>query len=175
MLLDSVGLSFSICEILYACFGQYNIFSHLEKCFNGRLTTKYFFDNLLQTQKFWISNGLDFASFMEVNINHNYKLADFNYFDKVLSSYLEKTSNMNNVMTIILSDHGNKWSDFTKFRSQEGLIDRYHPFLFLILPKNAEKYFSKNELEAMESNQERLLTMHDTHYLLAKFSKQNKG
>ena len=57
--------------------------------------------------------------------------------------------------------------------------DRWHPFLFIILPKRPERFFSKQELAALEGNQKKLVTISDLHFLLKKFAvtehKEGKG
>ena len=81
------------------------------------------------------------------------------------------------VMFVIFADHSNKQSvRYSVDQAPEGETDIYHPFLFIILPQNETRFFDQNELQALQSNQQRLVTVRDLHFLLAKFwSSANKS
>ena len=74
-------------------------------------------------------------------------------------------------MTIIFSDHGNRFDpNYIVEYFPEGRTDIMHPFAFVILPKNRKKYFSETELETLTMNQRRMTTVRDIHYLIRKFA-----
>ena len=173
--LDDIGVSASICQMLEATTGRWTMLGHQEKCFNGHRITHHQLTQLHNTQKYWHSKGLKFFTMTETNMGHNHKFTHIKHLDTSMAQYLhEVTSNMGDVITIVLSDHSNKWSEYVTYQSPEGMRDRWHPFLFILMPENPERFFTPAELKAMEINQERLLTMHDVHYLLTKFSKQGE-
>ena len=53
--------------------------------------------------------------------------------------------------------------------------DIYHPFLFILLPERERRFFSEAELQNLRTNQNRLLTMRDLHFLFAKFWGDNRA
>ena len=72
-------------------------------------------------------------------------------------------------MVIIFSDHSTRYGKYINEQAPESLTDRFHPYLFIILPENAASYISKSELRALELNQNRLLSTRDLHFLFSKF------
>ena len=169
---DSSGISAAVCELMQAGMGHSNVFSDDDKCFNGKNIFDYQLKAVWQSQKLWSSKGLKFATFLETNQNHNRKYISVKNIDSVLATYLNKITKLDDVLTVVLSDHGNKWSDYVTYQYPEGSIDQWNPFLFVILPNKEKLYFTPEELEALKSNQEKLVTMIDLHYLLSKFSIQ---
>ena len=82
---------------------------------------------------------------------------------------LQNIMKYDDVMTVIFSDHGNKFAHkYIRGQFPEGSIDTTHPALFVILPKKEKKYFTAVQLEALEVNQNALFTAMDMHYLFAK-------
>ena len=73
------------------------------------------------------------------------------------------------LMIVIFSDHSTRAQKYVTEYAPESLTDRFHPYLFIILPENAASYFSESELRALETNQNRLLTTRDLHFLFSKF------
>ena len=144
------------------------------KCFNGQLQTEYQLDQMLNLQKLWRAQGKKFVTCVTSNINHNNEYTHIKHIDGKLTQHLSEASKMDDVMTIVFSDHGSKWSTYKSFQRPESLIDQWHPFLFIVLPKNEQNYFSKSELRNLEANQFRLTTVKDLHYLLSKFSQQGQ-
>ncbi|XP_075252522.1 uncharacterized protein LOC142344608 isoform X2 [Convolutriloba macropyga] len=173
--LDDMGVSASICQMLESSTGRWNMLYEYEKCFNGQRITHHQLNQLHNTQKYWYSKGLKFFTMMETNMAHNDHFTHIKHLDASMAYYLHQvTSDMNDVMSIVLSDHSNKWSHYVQSQSPEGVRDKWHPFLFIVMPENPLRFFTPDELKAMEINQERLLTVTDVHYLLTKFSKQGE-
>ena len=147
-------------------------FSIDNKCFNGKFLVEYQLNQLLDTQKLWLKHGLKFVTLLETNINHNIKHTHVKHMDQPLRKYLSNIIKNDDVITVILSDHGNKFGLYMNLVFPEGATDRYHPFAFVILPEKENRYFTDVELKNLESNQDKMVTAQDLHYLLSKFSVQ---
>ena len=107
---------------------------------------------------------------METNVYHNNLLSSALVLDSPLENYLKTMGKNPDVMFVLFSDHGQRYSTrYLAEQSPEADTDTFHPTLFLILPENPERFFSKYELKALETNQNRLLTARDLHFLFAKF------
>ena len=64
---------------------------------------------------------------------------------------------------------GHKYGNWVERQAPESRTDMFHPFLFILLPERERRFFSESELTNMWTNQNRLLTMRDLHFLFAKF------
>ena len=171
MRLDNVGISKAVCDYMRLSIGKIDSFSKYQRCLNGKLFAEHQFDQLLAYQKYTVQNGHKFATNFDVNMNHNIKLTSIKDIDHTLSEYLSEVFKIDDDLTILFSDHGNKLSlDYIIRNNPEASLDRWNPFLFIILPKNEEKYFSRKEIEALVVNQERLVTIRDLHQVASKFS-----
>lgn len=69
-----------------------------------------------------------------------------------------------NTWTIILSDHGHTRTKFGQ--TEDGLLERYNPLLFMIVPQNVAQLLGKKTMENLSTNQRRLLTTLDVHKAL---------
>ena len=140
-------------------------------CFNGRTYLDYQLSFASQLQEFWLSLGFSFVTFLDSNINHNQQMKSGIMLDVQLEKYLKRAVSHENTMFLIFADHGSRTvSKYISTQMPEGDIDRYNPALFVILPKNERMFFSQSQLDALVTNQNRLLTHRDLHYLVAKFS-----
>ena len=93
--------------------------------------------------------------------------------DSALAKFLQTMEIQKDVLTILFSDHGHKFSSsYLRDYFPESVTQTGHPFLVMILPENPDRYFTASELTAMEINQNRLATIRDLHHVLAKFSHQ---
>ncbi|XP_075243717.1 uncharacterized protein LOC142337968 [Convolutriloba macropyga] len=168
--IDDDGLNKPSCEMARSTTGNVNPWAKDGKCFNCRNYVEDQLKYLMETQKQWILQDRKFFTFFETCVNHRFSLMSGMELDLFLPDYLEKITRYDNVMTVILSDHGNKFDrNYMKGAYPEAYVDQYNPFLFIILPKNYQTYFDEKELRALEVNQDRLASIRELHYLLAKF------
>ena len=70
-----------------------------------------------------------------------------------------------NTLTIILSDHGGKTTDYA-IQTLQGSLEVYSPMLFMIIPHKVAKRLGKDRLNALIENQKRLVTVSDLHYTI---------
>ena len=170
--MDDTGLAEIVCELASAAVSDSNMLSVAHKCFNGRHFVDYQLQHLEETQTYWSKLGYKYATFLETNINHNPAMDNNFLWDKDLKKYLRTAVKDPDTLLIVFSDHGNKFmTKYVQNQAPEGHVDITHPFLFLILPENESRFFSQSEIEALHKNQNRLLTVRDLHFLLAKFWK----
>ena len=142
-----------------------------QKCFNGKQLNFYQLQNLLETQTYWTKLKQPFFSVFEAGITRDKKLGTIKRIDNFLATYLRKVSKLENVITIIVSVHGNLLDrDFILRSYPEGAIDRWNPFLFTIFPKNLEIFFTPDELRALQFNQHKLVTVMDLHFFIVKLA-----
>ena len=129
--------------------GNVNTWAKDGKCFKGRNYVEDQLKYLMETQKQWIFQDRKFFLFFETCVNYRFSLMSGMELDLFLPDYLEKITRYDNVMTVILSDHGNKFEkNYMKGAYPEAYVDQYNPFLFIILPKNSQTYFDEKELRA---------------------------
>ena len=151
------------------------MFGTEEKCLNGRHNFDYQLSKLTEVQQLWLSRNRSFVTFLESNINHSNQMHHLSWMDPHLEKYLETMSKHPDTMFIIFADHGNKFlTEYISKQSPEGDTDKHHPFLFVLLPENEARFFSQSEIRALSANQNRLLTIRDLHYLVDKFSKDQR-
>ncbi len=127
-------------------------------------------ENLYAVQNSWLKADHPFVTFFETNINHNSAANNVLQLDSFLTQYLRKIIQEPDVITLIISDHGNRFdSGFLEAAFPESQTDVMHPFMFIILPEKPKDYFHQSELTALKANQNRLTTLRDVHFLLKKF------
>lgn len=63
-----------------------------------------------------------------------------------------------------MSDHGHKSTPYGS--TPEGLIERYQPFLFMIIPRNVTRVLGDQTMRILKANQRRPLTTLDLHRAL---------
>ncbi|XP_075254382.1 uncharacterized protein LOC142345851 [Convolutriloba macropyga] len=169
--LNTTGISLASCEILDKAIGSFSSFTPADVCFNGDYQFIQQLDNLYNIQTNWIRHGYPFFMSTESNMNHNMGGTNVKHIDSHLEQYLRKVAKQPDVITILVSDHGNRFDIYYMQKYfPEGQTDVMHPSLFIILPENPLRFYTQSELTALKINQNRLVTMRDVHYLLAKYT-----
>ena len=85
--------------------------------------------------------------------------------DHHLSRFLEEMQRNENTMTIVLSDHGGKTTDYA-IETLPGNLEVYSPMLFMVVPDKVEKRLGKDRMNELRVNQKRLVTVSDLHYTI---------
>ncbi|XP_014679301.1 PREDICTED: uncharacterized protein LOC106819162, partial [Priapulus caudatus] len=80
-----------------------------------------------------------------------------------MTRYLRVAARQPRTLTILISDHG---LHYGKYNSYEATVEQYNPFLFLVVPEHVQRILGPAMLEALETNQHRLVSHRDLHYLL---------
>ncbi|XP_075265872.1 uncharacterized protein LOC142358339 [Convolutriloba macropyga] len=170
MALDDIGLGITMCEMARASSGDLVMFNRAGKCFNGRNYVQNQLERHLRLQKRWISNQLKFMTYFETCVNHRNGIMSGTPIDDLLSDYLKEALQLEDTITVIVSDHGNGMADLVLNQFPFGHIQRFHPFLIVIPPANWTHYFTREEMDNLKINQRRLVTMRELHFLVSKFT-----
>lgn len=86
--------------------------------------------------------GIPYASLYINDVAHDDSGRRIKTMDSHLSHYLTQASKQSNTLTVLLSDHGNTYGKFVE-ETQQGRHERYHPLLYLIVPKGAQAILGK--------------------------------
>ena len=133
--LDNVGLSYLSCEILKDL-GVKNPFGHKKcdntLCWDGRLLSEYL---LFYVRRFLSSIDRNPAAspgltYTHLNTGHEPSGKRIRNDDRFLSRFLEEMARSENTLTIILSDHGGKTTDYA-IQPLQGSLEVYSPMLFM--------------------------------------------
>ena len=163
---DNFGLTHMSCEV-FLQYGVTNQFNDPPKvCYNGKIFTTYFlhhlqsyFNTIQRTKK-----AKPFFAYTHLNAGHEKTGKRISYTDEELAAFVESISQVDNTLTIILSDHGPKTTKYAR----EELIGRYelaHPFMFMIIPNRVRMILGKR-YDALSINQKRLISPVDLHLML---------
>lgn len=101
---------------------------------------------------------------MSINVAHDMYGRRTQTMDKDLARFVESMANERNTLTIILADHGNTYTWYSTM--QEGKFEMFHPSLFMIVPHNVGTLLGSEAMQALRTNQQRLITMIDLHHTL---------
>ena len=168
--LDNVGLSYLSCEILKDL-GVTNPFGRKKGdntlCWDGRSLSEYL---LFYVRRFLslidqnpaAAPGLTYT---HLNTGHEPSGKRIRNDDRLLSRFLEEMVRSENTLTIILSDHGGKTTDYA-IQTLQGSLEVYSPMLFMIIPHKVAQRMGKDRLNALIENQKRLVTVSDLYYTI---------
>ncbi|XP_068671387.1 uncharacterized protein [Montipora foliosa] len=169
---DDLGLSHASCEILKR-YNTTNQFNHPSRvCFGGKAFAEHFLD---YTES--IYNNLKITgkptralTYTHLNTGHEITGTRIRQIDEPLSRYVKSMATAEDTLTILLSDHGPKTTKFS-FHTMEGRAEKYDPFLFIIVPGKVSNALGLQIIQALKSNQNRLVTTLDLHKALMSLGK----
>ena len=168
--LDSVGLSFLSCEILLDL-GILNPFqvenSHSSLCWDGRTLSEYL---LFYARRFLllIERNPEVAPaliYTHLNTGHETSGKRIRFDDSHLSRFLEEMARSRTTITILLSNHGGKTTNYA-LETFPGSLEVYSPIMFIIVPDKVAQRLGKDRMDALRLNQKRLVTVEDLHRML---------
>ena len=168
--LDNVGLSFLSCEILkdLNASNPFTMQKHKSNlCWDGRSLSEYL---LFYARRFLsltdrnpeVSPALIYT---HLNTGHEISGKRIRNDDIHLSRFLEEMARSENTLTIVLSDHGGKTTDYA-IETLPGSLEVYSPMLFMIIPHKVAQRLGKEKTNALILNQKRLVTVADLHGML---------
>ena len=167
--LDNVGLSFLSCEILkdLNTSNPFSMQKHKNLCWDGRSLSEYL---LFYARRFLsltdrnpeVSPALIYT---HLNTGHEISGKRIRSDDIHLSRFLEEMARSENTLTIVLSDHGGKTTNYA-IETLPGSLEVYSPMLFMIIPHKVAQLLGKERTNALVLNQKRLVTVADLHGML---------
>lgn len=83
-------------------------------------------------------SGIPFSSFYSCNVPHDDWGTRVKTLDVDLSQHIKTVSKQSRTITILVSDHGNAYSQFPRTH-QQGRDESYHPVLYVIVPQRAQE------------------------------------
>lgn len=176
---DSRGLSYMSCEVLRNC-GYTNPFNGRRLptvCLDGKFMSDYILDyvynfvNALES----VENLAPGFIYTHLDTGHESTGKRIRTDDVTLSTFVERMARNKNTITIILSDHGGKTTNYA-INTFEGNVEIFSPVLFIIIPQNVALKLGKERMETLKVNQKRLVTLLDLHRMLlslASFSEES--
>lgn len=169
MQVNSFGLTHLTCDVLLR-YGVTNQFNEPQKvCYNGRLLTTYFLDYVrshfveMQREDFF----KPFLLYTHLNTGHEKSGKRIGKSDPELADFVAHSAQLSNTITILLSDHGPKTTQFAR-ENDRGRYELAHSFLFMIIPDRIRAELGE-KFDALLMNQKRLITPKDLHFTLTGF------
>ena len=163
--IDSLDVTYAMCRVL----SENGVPDHFHGpdvvCLNGRHQHDYLLDYLWLYQETLAKDGRPFFTFMETNVGHEDTGRRIQTLDQSLSRYLQHAATLDNTLTIVMSDHGNSYGKFLE-NTMEGRMELFHPHLFMLVPRRVEALLGHAAMEALRTNQHRLISHLDLHYML---------
>ncbi|XP_022806873.1 uncharacterized protein LOC111343937 isoform X1 [Stylophora pistillata] len=166
---DNKAMTLLSCEILKV-FG-------ISNPFGGKYTSNYCWDgrSLSEYLLFYVRRFISLVDrnpevapalvYTHLNTGHEPSGKRIRTDDTILSKFLEEMARSDNTLTILISDHGGKTSDYA-IETLPGSLEVYSPMMFMIIPHKVTKRLGKDRMNALILNQKRLVTFADLHHTL---------
>lgn len=175
---DNKGITFLTCEILKE-FGITNPFGGKYKsnnCWDGRSLSEHL---LFYVRRFLslVDRNPEVApalAYTHLNTGHERSGKRIRSDDNILSKFLEEMARNDNTLTILMSDHGGKTSDYA-IETFPGSLEVYSPMMFMIIPHKVAQRLGKDRMNALILNQKRLVTFTDLHHTLTSIAALTDG
>ncbi|XP_038056754.1 uncharacterized protein LOC119728545 [Patiria miniata] len=165
------GLSFSLasCEILKANGIRDTFHGPSVVCYNQKHHHHYTFEFLKKEQAQLNAAQQPFFHFTIANVAHEDSGRRVQTLDDDLADYFEFLSTQDNMVTVLLADHGNAYGAFMG-KTIEARIEMFHPVFIILMSENVAKQLGPAKLKALSLNQDRLVSILDLHYMLQSLS-----
>lgn len=162
--IDDEGLSVFSCEV-FKLFNSTNQFNRPRKvCFDGRPLAEYFirYQQSFLTAYKNSAQSKPFFSYTHLATGHEVSGQRIRQIDKQLSQFLYSSSQEQNTLTFVFSDHGEKTTPYS-LASLKGRLETYDSFLFAIVPAGVAQKLGKDRLRSMIVNQQKLISTKELH------------
>ncbi|XP_022110129.1 uncharacterized protein LOC110989803 isoform X2 [Acanthaster planci] len=163
--IDGLNFSLASCEILKANGIRDTFHGPPVVCYNQRHHHHYTFEFLKMVQSQLNGAQQPFFHFTIANVAHEDTGRRVQTLDDDLAEYLEYLSTQDNMVTVLLADHGNAYGAFMG-KTIEARIEMFHPVFLILMSKNVAKQLGPAKLRALSVNQDRLVSILDLHYTL---------
>ena len=166
MQVNNFGLTHFSCDALLK-YGVTNQFNDPPKvCYNGKLLTTYFLDYIKRHFLPFRRHDLLKPMFMYTHLNTGHEKTGkrIAQSDPELARLIEHLAQQSDTITILLSDHGPKTTEFAR-EHDRGRYELAHGFLFMMIPDKVRTALG-DQYDALLLNQKRLATPKDLHFTL---------
>jgi hypothetical protein len=164
---ENRGLSGFACETLRTL-GHTNPYRHLsEICSNGKNVGEYLLKYVGDFLR-GVERRKDVAPaivYTHLNTAHENTGTRIRSDDIPLEQHIKTVSQLQNTITILLSDHGSKTTDYS-ISTFYGRLEVFSPLMFMIIPDGVAKKLGKPQVQNLISNQKRLVSLLDLHGML---------
>ncbi|XP_072051045.1 uncharacterized protein [Amphiura filiformis] len=158
--IDRIDMTLSSCEALR---GRFYFQTNEAKCYNGKYQHSYILSHLDELQKQLQKAGKPFFHYTETNVGHEGTGRRIQTLDEDLANYLNSVSTRDNMLTILLADHGNNYGELFE-KTGEARVEMHHPMLIIHASKNLPQIIGEDKMKALLLNQDRLVSILDLHY-----------
>nr|XP_006819452.1 PREDICTED: uncharacterized protein LOC100371272 [Saccoglossus kowalevskii] len=162
--IDRFDASLSSCEILRVNNHHDPFHGPDAVCYNGRYQHEYIFEYIEQYIKAMNETGHPYFNNILLNVAHEDSGRRVQTLDKDLSQLVDKLSKQH-ALTVMYADHGNAYGRYIQ-GTEEGRIELFNPFLFIIVPKTVSNVLGPVRMNALSKNQYRLVSILDLHYMM---------
>ncbi|XP_072018323.1 uncharacterized protein [Amphiura filiformis] len=160
--IDRIDMTLSSCEALSGRF----YFGFKEAiCYNGKYQHSYILSYLDEKKKQLQKAGKPFFHYTDTNVGHEGSGLRIQTLDEDLADYFNSLSTRDNMLTILLADHGNNYGALFG-KTGEARIEMHHPMLIIHASKNLPQVIGEDKMKALTLNQDRLVSILDLHYAL---------
>ena len=157
--------------------GYTNPYDKNKICYNGQYYSQYFIDYTASLFGHSLESNLGatapIISYTHINIGHNNHGKAIGNIDSIIASFVNKMAHNHKTLTLLLADHGHKTTSYSS--TVDGRFELFSPCLFMILPYKVAQMLGKERLDALVTNQKRLLTTFDLHRALITLNDPGKS
>ena len=164
---DDYGISILSCDV-YKKYKTTNPFSSKKVpnvCFAGRPYGSFFLEYVKTYTQHNDMAAQPFIAYTHLLTSHDTNGKRIVNDDESLADLFLHAAHLRNTMTIFLSDHGAKATDFGGYTTK-GRQEVFQPLLFIIVPHSVGKKLGPEVMNALVVNQNRLVGVEDLHHAL---------
>ncbi|XP_071950977.1 uncharacterized protein [Antedon mediterranea] len=172
--IDRIDMTLASCEILNENGVRDPFLGSPSICYNGKYQHQYILDYLTKRQTILERNDQPFFHFTLLNVAHDEHGHRIQTLDRDFATYIKTVSELNNTLTIIMSDHGNTYGEYVK-RAEEARVEMFHSVLFMLVPPGVAETLGPKRSNSLRINQQRLVSILDLHYALRFLSETKLG
>ena len=162
---DDYGISILSCDV-YKKYKSTNPFSSKKVpnvCFAGRPYSSFILEHVKTYTQHNDMAAQPFIAYTHLLTSHDTNGKRIVNDDESLADLFLHAAHLRNTMTIFLSDHGAKVTNFAGY-TNKGRQEVFQPLLFIIVPHSVGKKLGREVMNALVVNQNRLVGVEDLHH-----------
>ena len=164
---EDYGMSILTCDAYkkYKVSNPYSSRTMPKMCFAGRHYSSFFLEYVKRYTELNDMAGQPFFAYTHLLTSHDTNGKRVVDDDEGLADFFRHAAHLRNTVTIFLSDHGGKATDFAANTTQ-GREEVFQPLLFMIVPHKVSKMLGPKAMDALVVNQNRLVGVEDLYHSL---------